>query len=113
MGEEEGLVKVVADARYGEILGVHIIGPEATEMIAEASTLKVLEATLDELIMTVHAQPHARGGASGGGPGRRRAGDSSLTPLLFTGLGDLIIMFSVRGLGVRQVSLSTAPRSNA
>lgn len=57
MAEAEGLVKLVADARYGEILGVHIVGPEATEMIAEVAVLRALEATLDELLMTVHAHP--------------------------------------------------------
>jgi dihydrolipoamide dehydrogenase len=57
MAETEGLVKLVADAQFGEILGVHIVGPEATEMIAEVATLKTLEATLDELILTVHAHP--------------------------------------------------------
>ncbi len=57
MGEEEGLVKVVADAKYGEILGVHILGPEATEMIGEVAALKASEATLDELFSTVHAHP--------------------------------------------------------
>jgi dihydrolipoamide dehydrogenase len=57
MGEQEGLVKLIADARYGEILGVHIVGPEATEMIAEVGALKTLEATLDELFLTVHAHP--------------------------------------------------------
>ena len=57
MAETEGLVKVVADAKFGEILGVHIVGPEATEMIAEVAALKTLEATLDELVLTVHAHP--------------------------------------------------------
>jgi len=57
MAETEGLVKVVADAKFGEILGVHIVGPEATEMIAEIAALKTLEATLDELFLTVHAHP--------------------------------------------------------
>jgi dihydrolipoyl dehydrogenase len=57
MAETEGLVKFVADAKFGEILGVHIIGPEATEMIAEVAALKTLEATLDELFLTVHAHP--------------------------------------------------------
>jgi dihydrolipoamide dehydrogenase len=57
MAETEGLVKFVADAKFGEILGVHIVGPEATEMIAEVTVLKTLEATLDELFMTVHAHP--------------------------------------------------------
>jgi dihydrolipoamide dehydrogenase len=57
MAETEGLVKFVADAKFGEILGVHIVGPEATEMIAEVAALKTLEATLDELFLTVHAHP--------------------------------------------------------
>lgn len=57
MAETEGFVKVIADAQFGEILGVHIVGPEATEMIAEVTALKTLEATLDELFLTVHAHP--------------------------------------------------------
>jgi len=57
MAETEGFVKLIADAQFGEILGVHIVGPEATEMIAEVAALKTLEATLDELFLTVHAHP--------------------------------------------------------
>jgi dihydrolipoamide dehydrogenase len=57
IAETEGLVKIVADAKFGEILGAHIAGPEATEMIAEIAALKTLEATLDELFLTVHAHP--------------------------------------------------------
>lgn len=57
MGETEGFVKLIADAKYGEILGVHIVGPEATEMIAEVAALKTLEATLDEIFLTAHAHP--------------------------------------------------------
>jgi dihydrolipoamide dehydrogenase len=53
----EGFVKVVADARYGEILGVHIIGPQATELIAEAVTAMQLEATIEEMMFTIHAHP--------------------------------------------------------
>lgn len=53
----DGFVKVVADAKYGEILGVHIIGPSATELIAEAVTAIELEATVDELMFTIHAHP--------------------------------------------------------
>ena len=53
----EGFVKVVADAKYGEILGVHIIGPQATELIAEAVTAMVLEATVEEMMFTIHAHP--------------------------------------------------------
>jgi dihydrolipoamide dehydrogenase len=57
MAETEGFVKVVADAKFGEILGVHIVGPEATEVIAEVAALKTLEATIEELFLTVHAHP--------------------------------------------------------
>jgi dihydrolipoamide dehydrogenase len=53
----DGFVKVVADAKYGEILGVHIIGPYATEIIAEAVTALELEATVEEMMFTIHAHP--------------------------------------------------------
>ena len=53
----DGFVKVVTDARYGEVLGVHIIGPSATELIAEAVVAMTLEATLEELMFTIHAHP--------------------------------------------------------
>jgi len=57
LGETEGFVKVVADKATGEILGVHIIGPEATEMIHEFAVGRTLEATLEEIIHTIHAHP--------------------------------------------------------
>lgn len=57
VGQHEGFVKVVADAKYGEVLGVHIIGPQATELIAEAVTAIELEATVDEMMFTIHAHP--------------------------------------------------------
>jgi len=50
-------VKIVADAKHGEILGVHIIGPQATELVAEAVTAMELEATVEELMFTIHAHP--------------------------------------------------------
>jgi dihydrolipoamide dehydrogenase len=53
----DGFVKVVADAKYGEILGVHIIGPQATELIAEAVTALELEATIEDMMWTIHAHP--------------------------------------------------------
>jgi len=53
----DGFVKVVSDAKYGEILGVHIIGPYATEIIAEAVTALQLEATVEEMMFTIHAHP--------------------------------------------------------
>ena len=57
VGSHEGFVKVVADAKYGEVLGVHIIGPQATEMIAEAVAAMDAEATVDELMFTIHPHP--------------------------------------------------------
>jgi dihydrolipoamide dehydrogenase len=57
VGSHDGFVKVVADAKYGEILGVHIIGPQATELIAEAVAVMELEGTVDELMFTIHAHP--------------------------------------------------------
>jgi dihydrolipoamide dehydrogenase len=56
-GETEGFVKVVADKATGEILGVHIVGPEATEMIHEFAVGRTLEATLEEFVHTMHAHP--------------------------------------------------------
>lgn len=57
LGEEEGFVKIVSEAKYDEILGVHIIGPHATELIAEACVAMQLESTADELGRTMHAHP--------------------------------------------------------
>jgi dihydrolipoamide dehydrogenase len=53
----DGFVKVVSDAKYGEVLGVHIIGPNATELIAECVTAMELEATVEEMMFTIHAHP--------------------------------------------------------
>jgi dihydrolipoamide dehydrogenase len=57
LGNHDGFVKVVADAKYGEILGVHILGPQATELIAEAVAVLELEGTVEELMFTIHAHP--------------------------------------------------------
>jgi len=57
LGEAVGFVKIVADAKYDEILGVHIVGPHATELIAEASAALAGELTAEELIGTIHAHP--------------------------------------------------------
>jgi dihydrolipoamide dehydrogenase len=53
----DGFVKVVSDAKHGEVLGVHIIGTTATEIIAEAVTAIELEATIEEMMFTIHAHP--------------------------------------------------------
>lgn len=57
VGEHEGFIKIISDAKYGEILGVHIIGPQATELIAEAVAAMELEATVEDLMWTIHAHP--------------------------------------------------------
>ena len=57
VNQHDGFVKVVTDAKYGEVLGVHIIGASATELVAEAVVAMELEATLEELMFTIHAHP--------------------------------------------------------
>jgi dihydrolipoamide dehydrogenase len=57
VGSHDGFVKIVADAKYGEILGVHIIGPQATELIAEAVAVLELEGTVEDMMFTIHAHP--------------------------------------------------------
>jgi dihydrolipoamide dehydrogenase len=57
LDSHDGFVKVVSDAKYGEILGVHIIGPNATELIAECVVAMELEATVEDLMFTIHAHP--------------------------------------------------------
>lgn len=56
-GETEGTVKLIFDEKYGELLGAHIIGSEATELIAELGIAKSLETTWEELHNTMHAHP--------------------------------------------------------
>jgi dihydrolipoamide dehydrogenase len=57
LGNHDGFVKVVSDAKYGEILGVHILGPGATELVAEAVAVMELEGTVEEMMFTIHAHP--------------------------------------------------------
>jgi dihydrolipoamide dehydrogenase len=56
-GETEGFVKIVAEKKYDEVLGVHMIGPRATELVAEAGVALRLESTVEELMRTIHAHP--------------------------------------------------------
>jgi len=56
-GHQEGLVKIVSDARYDEVLGVHIIGPKATELISEAVVGMTLETTTEEMYRAIHPHP--------------------------------------------------------
>ena len=57
LDSHEGFVKIIADERFGEILGVHIIGPEAFELVSEAVTAMESEATVESMMSTIHAHP--------------------------------------------------------
>jgi dihydrolipoamide dehydrogenase len=56
-GDVEGFVKIVGEARHDQLLGVHIIGPRATELVAEAVVALRLESTVEELVRTIHPHP--------------------------------------------------------
>jgi dihydrolipoamide dehydrogenase len=56
-GETEGFVKIVYEKKYDEVLGVHMIGPRSTELVAEATLALRLECTVEELVRTIHAHP--------------------------------------------------------
>lgn len=56
-GKTDGMVKIVSEARYDEVLGVHIVGPSATDLIAEACAALRLEATTEDLVKTIHPHP--------------------------------------------------------
>jgi dihydrolipoamide dehydrogenase len=57
LGEPDGQIKIIADARSGEILGAHLVGPDVTELIGEFSLARFLEATPEELARSVHPHP--------------------------------------------------------
>jgi dihydrolipoamide dehydrogenase len=57
MGETEGMIKLVVDAKYGELLGGHMIGPEVTELLGELALTKLLEGTSTEVGWAVHPHP--------------------------------------------------------
>jgi dihydrolipoamide dehydrogenase len=57
LGKKRGFVKLVVDARYGEILGVHIVGPNATDLLAEPAYAMAMETTVQDIAATVHAHP--------------------------------------------------------
>ena len=54
---QEGMVKIIADKKYKEVLGAHILGPRATDMIGELGLAIGMEATIDEVIKTIHGHP--------------------------------------------------------
>ncbi len=57
LGDREGFVKIIADARYGEILGAHLVGPDVTELLPELELARTWELTTEEIARSVHAHP--------------------------------------------------------
>ena len=57
MGQNEGFVKIICDAKYNEVIGMHIVGPKATELITEGTVAMELESTIDEILNTIHPHP--------------------------------------------------------
>ena len=57
MGETEGMVKIIADTDTSELLGLHILGAHASDLIAEGTLALSMEATAEEIINTIHAHP--------------------------------------------------------
>ena len=57
LGETSGMVRIVSDAKYDEVLGVHIVGPHATDLISEACAALRLESTSEDLVKTIHPHP--------------------------------------------------------
>src|SRR4029078_3741651 len=67
LGEAVGFVKYVSDKKYDEVLGVHIVGPRATELIVEGCAALELEATTESIAKTIHAHPTLSGALMEGG----------------------------------------------
>lgn len=57
LGERRGLIKIISEPKYGQILGIHILGPRATELIAEATLAMKMEATVPDIVATLHTHP--------------------------------------------------------
>jgi dihydrolipoamide dehydrogenase len=57
LGETTGFIKIISDAKYGEILGAHIIGPEASELLPELTLAQQMELTAEEIARNIHAHP--------------------------------------------------------
>lgn len=57
LGEREGFIKIISDARYGEILGAHMVGPDVTELLPELTLAHIAELTAEEIARNVHAHP--------------------------------------------------------
>ena len=94
-GETEGFVKIVADKKYDEVLGVHMIGPRSTELVAEATLALRLECTVEELIRTIHAHPDDVGGGGRGGARGARRRDTCVSESLVVSRQSLVVSQSI------------------
>ncbi len=57
MGEKDGFVKIIADAKYGELLGAHLVGPDVAELLPELTLAQQMELTAEEIARNVHSHP--------------------------------------------------------
>ena len=80
VNETDGFIKVVADKKTHEILGIHIVGPEATDLISEGALALEMHAFLEDIGLTDPPAPDARRGHDGGEPERARPGDPRHEP---------------------------------
>ena len=80
MDETEGFVKVLAESEGGRVLGIHILGPRASDMIAEAVTVMSFGGSAEDIALTIHAHPTLSEALQGGGARRRQKGDPRLRP---------------------------------
>ena len=81
LGDATGFVKLVADAKYGEILGVHMIGPDVTELLPELTLAQQWDLTAEEVARNVHAHPTLSEALEGSGPRHLRPHDQLLIGL--------------------------------
>ena len=57
IGEKDGFVKIIADAKYGEILGAHMVGPDVAELLPELTLAQQMEMTAEEIARNIHSHP--------------------------------------------------------
>jgi len=86
IGQDFGLVKVVSESKYDEVLGVHMVGPHVTDLISEACVALRLESTVEELMRTIHPHSHAAGGPHAGGGSGLRPRDRCVSRAINAGL---------------------------
>jgi len=79
LGDTIGFVKVVVDAAHNEILGVHMIGPDATELLPELTLAQMWDLSAEEVVRNIHCPPDPQRSGDGGIAGHRRPNDQPMT----------------------------------